>query len=104
MPAQAKDGFREALRKIASDAAYRQQATANPKMILGDFDLKKEDVDALRKAAVLSGVDTSEIDKLMAGAGIANYDDKHPMLMNNGCCCCCCCCGEAGVDVLIEAT
>lgn len=102
MPAQAKDGFREALRKIASDAAYRQKAIADPKSILNDFELTKRDVDALRQAAILSGADVTEIDKLMSRPDVANYDGDHPMFMNNGCCCCCCCCGETGVEILTE--
>lgn len=97
------DDFREALRRLASDNAYRLQATNDPKSILADFNLKKHDIEALRSAAIMSGADLTEVDKLLAKPGVANYPLGADMLMDNGCCCCCCCCGDTGHEIMVSA-
>lgn len=102
MSGSPSNGFREALRRIASDNTYRIDVTANPKKLLGDFQLTKSDVEALRQAAIMSGADLTQVDALLSKPGVANYNGMKPMLMNNGCCCCCCCCGETGVEVSLQ--
>jgi hypothetical protein len=96
-PVRATEGgqFREALRRIASDTAYRNSAIQNPRIVLNDFRLSLQDLRALRDAAVLSGADVSQVDNLL------NQSQVGP-IPADACCCSCCCCGETGVDIVMD--
>lgn len=101
-PVKATEGgqFREALRKLGSDTAFRNEMTSNPSKIIGTgaFKLSMQDLRAMRTAALLSGVDLTEIDKLF------NKAEASPIAADStSCCCCCCCCGQSGVDVYVPA-
>lgn len=89
-------GFRAVLKRLSQDQAYLQETTTNPRKILEDFpDLTLQELDSLRDAAVLSGVDVREIEPLHDG--IANM--RFGQALGDGditACCCCCCCGVTG--------
>jgi hypothetical protein len=96
-PVKATEGgqFRDALRRIATDTAYRNSAIQDPRKVLTDFKLSMQDLRALRDAAVLSGADVSQVDKILSQAELGPVPA-------DACCCSCCCCGEAGVDVVLD--
>ena len=88
--------FKSVLTKLATDKGYLQTTTKDPKKLLADFpQLTIQELDALRDAAILSGVDVSNIDPLhekiadaRPGSGALGGDVTA--------CCCCCCCGVTG--------
>jgi len=88
--------FRAVLKRLSQDQSYRQDTTANPKKVLEDFPgLTLQELDSLRDAAVLSGVDMMEIAPLHDK--IANM--RFGQQLGDGditACCCCCCCGVTG--------
>jgi hypothetical protein len=89
--------FKAVLTKLASDKGYLQSATKDPKQLLRDYpDLTIQELDALRDAAVLSGVDMSNIDPLHVK--IADTRPGQPGIGGGDitACCCCCCCGATG--------
>ncbi len=89
------ESFRDALRRFSCDSAYVARALNQPSLILQDFPaLSMQDLDSLRDAAVLSGVDVSSIDPIIDG--VASRAGATPTLGGDGCCCCCCC-GVTGV-------
>lgn len=86
------NGFKEVLTRLVSDRNYLLATTANPRAILSDFPtLSVQDLQALRDAAVLSGVDMSNISPLNDGLTIRPLGDIG--------CCCCCCCGVTGAVI-----
>lgn len=96
-PVKATEGgqFKEALRKLASDTSFRNEASTNPKLITEKFKLSMQDLRSLRDAAVLSGVDIKDVDALFSKA------ENQPIAAAQACCCCCCCCGDTGVAIMI---
>jgi len=88
--------FRAVITKLASDKGYLQSAINDPKQLLVDYpDLTIQELDALRDAAVLSGVDMSNIDPLHVK--IAGTKPGQPGIGGDiTACCCCCCCGVTG--------
>lgn len=88
--------FKAVLTKLASDKGYLNAATNDPRQLLKDYpDLTIQELDALRDAAVLSGVDMSNIDPLHSR--IAATKPGQPALGGDiTACCCCCCCGITG--------
>lgn len=99
------DEFRKALTRLATDAAYRKQATQDPTLITKDFKLSLRDLQALRQVAVLSGADLTTVNKVRAES-FAHFSPEFTKLgqgglaadVNVSCCsCCCCCCGETAV-------
>lgn len=92
----AANQFKAVLTKLASDKGYLQSATMDPKQLLRDYpDLTIQELDALRDAAVLSGVDMSNIDPLHVK--IAGIKPGQPAIGGDiTACCCCCCCGVTG--------
>lgn len=102
-PVKATEGgqFREALRKLGADTTFRNEMVVAPSKIVsgsGAFKLSMQDLRALRTAALLSGVDLTEIDKLFAKA------ESSPIVADGdiNCCCCCCCCGQSGAEIVIR--
>ncbi len=89
------NGFRAVLKRLSQDQTYRQETTKDPRKILDDFPgLTLQELDALRDAAVLSGVDLSEIEPLHDQIAGKRFGE-----LGNGditACCCCCCCGMTG--------
>ena len=88
--------FKSVLTKLATDKGYLQSATRDPQQLLRDYpQLTIQELDALRDAAVLSGVDMSNIDPLHAK--IATAKPGEPAVGGDiTACCCCCCCGVTG--------
>jgi hypothetical protein len=84
--------FRDVLSRLASDKGYLAACTATPTKILQDYpDLTLRELDALRDAAFLSGVDMTSINPLhekISGFQLAQTQLGGDI---NGCCCCCCC-------------
>lgn len=102
-PVRATEGsqFREVVRKLASDTAYRNRAVADPTVLHQDFKLSIQDLRTLRNAAVLSGVDVAKIDVMLNNIELSAYGaGARPAFFDDGCCCCCCC-GQAGAVVRI---
>lgn len=102
-PVKATEGsqFRDVLRRLSSDTAYRNKAAADPTVLHQDFKLSIQDLRALRNAAVLSGVDVSKIDAMLNNIELSAYGaGAKPAFFDDGCCCCCCC-GQAGAVVRI---
>jgi hypothetical protein len=107
-----KDAFREALAKLANDRDFRDNAQAEPDLLLKDFpELGLGELQALRQVAVMSGADVSNVDNVL-------WNQMHlpakflepvppafprpgPSEVAGGvhihCCCCCCCCGETAI-------
>ncbi len=98
------DQFRQALTRLASDPAYREQASAEPSIITKDFRLGLRELQALRQVAIMSGADVTAVNRLRAEA-ISKGANQSPMAqsdINISCCsCCCCCCGETAVVTLV---
>jgi hypothetical protein len=98
----AKEDFRSALTKLATDQTFRTSAISNPETIENTFSLSITELQALRDAAVMSGADMSAVDALR-GLRIQERarGQLSPSLANGtsvSCCsCCCCCCGETAV-------
>jgi hypothetical protein len=98
--------YKKALTRLSNDPAYRKLATRNPNIITRDYKLSPRELYALRGAAVMSGADVREVNKMMRERAIdeevrrgtsraiasrsVDVDVDH-------CCCCCCCCGETAV-------
>jgi hypothetical protein len=91
--------FKEALTRLASDSDYRGRAIADPALIVQDYQLSEREIQALRQAAEMSGVDTSEIDRVVASEGQGLASNVNVTVS----CCCCCCCGETGVTVALAS-
>jgi len=92
--------FRSVLTKLATDKGYLQVALDNPSRLIEDFpDLTIQELDALRDAAALSGVDLSKIDPLHANVSSARPGSG--VTLGGDGCCCCCCCGTTGEVVRI---
>jgi hypothetical protein len=91
--------FKAALNRLGSDAAFRDAVTKNPEKLTKDFQLSIQELQALRQAAVLSGVDAKTIDITRAKAigDFAGRGDLAAGFDVNVSCCCCCCCGETAV-------
>ncbi len=97
-PRSSPKNFKAALNKLGSDDAFRDAVMKDPSTLTDDFHLSVQELQALRQAAVLSGVDVKVIDiqranaiAAAAKAGLAAEVDI------NVSCCCCCCCGETAV-------
>lgn len=93
-----KGGFKDALTALACDSGYRHRATHDPKLVVQDYQLTEQEIQALRQAAEMSGADTSEIDRVVAEGGEGLTDVNVTIS-----CCCCCCCGETGVTVALAS-
>jgi hypothetical protein len=88
--------FKKALNRLSTDDAFRQAVTKDPAKLTTEYHLSLKELHALRQAAVLSGVDMTEINKIR-GAEIARMHGNLADIDINISCCCCCCCGETGV-------
>ena len=90
--------FKAALNRLGSDNAFRDAVTKDPSKLTTDFQLSVRELQALRTAAVLSGVDASVIDKQRAKAITDFARAGQPAEWDvDVSCCCCCCCGESAV-------
>ncbi len=91
--------FKKALNKLGSDNVFREQAMKNPETLTKDFHLSIKELQGLRQAAILSGVDMTAINRARADE-ISRFAGTHPGIAKddiNISCCCCCCCGETAV-------
>jgi hypothetical protein len=90
--------FKAALNRLGSDNAFRDAVIKNPASLTKNFQLSIRELQALRQAAVLSGVDVKVIDAERSRA-IADFvkTGTQAEIDINISCCCCCCCGETAV-------
>ena len=95
-PKSSPNNFRNALHKLGSDNAFREEVTKNPAVLTKEFHLSIQELHALRQAAQLSGVDMRQINAARA-AGIDAFRVGAADIDINVSCCCCCCCGETAV-------
>lgn len=87
--------FKKALNRLSTDKEFRDRAVTKPEVLTTEFRLSVKELHALRSAAVLSGADMKQIQRVRGtqiaqGIGIADVDIDIS-------CCCCCCCGETSV-------
>lgn len=91
--------FKKALNRLSTDKEFRDRAIAKPEILTTEFRLSLKELHALRAAAVLSGADLTEIQRVRGNAierfavtrtNVADVDIDIS-------CCCCCCCGETSV-------
>jgi hypothetical protein len=92
-----EQNFRRALARLASNRNYARQASRDPEVIERDFALTNDELDALRQVAVLSGVDTTEVDRVRRRHGPPDAQAEEVPVEIDVSCCCCCCCGETAV-------
>ena len=87
--------FKKALNRLSTDREFRDRAVAKPEILTTEFSLSVKELHALRSAAVLSGADMRQIQKVRGteiARGLALPDIDIDIS-----CCCCCCCGETSV-------
>jgi hypothetical protein len=90
--------FREVLARLATDTAYRASAMADPNVILEDYRLTLKELQILRQAAIMSGADTSSVNRVRVSAMRGQIADLSATDVDVSCCsCCCCCCGETSL-------
>jgi hypothetical protein len=94
------DDFRAVLTRLASDENFRTEATANPQLLLDNFKLDVQQLQALRQVAAMSGADLSSVNLIRAEAiarGRVPGGEAATDVDVSCCSCCCCCCGETAV-------
>jgi|GEM_PF-2820124 hypothetical protein len=97
-PLPSRTSFQEVLTRLSTDSNYRKQAMADPSLITTDYKMSLKELQALRQVAILSGADTTVVDRVRVesiGRAATTLDS-----VDVSCCsCCCCCCGDTAVMI-----
>jgi hypothetical protein len=94
-----QQAFKDALTKLATDAAFRAQATTDPAKVVEAFPaLSREEIRALAQAGRVAGASMTKVDDIF-GKPVERVteDIEGGGTSVSVSCCCCCCCGTEGL-------